>query len=401
MESAIAKAQNPPGYTRTLDRAQAQGSLYLRSCGSGVLAFAPGVGKTDTAIGAALELMNSEPDKHHRVLIVAPATAMANAWAKTIQQTCPGKSLAILGLQGPEAGGEAFGSPQLIKEMAAKAGVRVTASMIEREGPEDSAGLDWSPINAPAEAQRKAAGEALTQVNRELLNDMDSARQRSNSLVSQKIQQGCFDAFDSLSYSVFGKTILPTNLQALLGVNGTAQIMAHELQKNADDGSLDLQKLKDSIDEITDERQSQIMRLDLNRARFATKEAQAMSEEYKLGMEGEGLYTPTAALSRRSKKIREAAACLGYAVSGSEALHTLKSMLGKNIQDVVVEGFGSPQLTRFSRGRLGRKTVQDSTGRLSTPQPKRSAKPPVRRSPRSTVSCSTTWIRRGSVPTRW
>jgi hypothetical protein len=106
MEKEIAKAQNPPGYTRTLDRAQAQGSLYLRSCGSGVLAFAPGVGKTDTAIGAALELMNSEPDKHHRVLIVAPATAMANAWAKTIQQTCPGKSLAILGVQGPEAGGE-------------------------------------------------------------------------------------------------------------------------------------------------------------------------------------------------------------------------------------------------------------------------------------------------------
>jgi hypothetical protein len=45
-----------------------------------------------------------------------------------------------------------------------------------------------------------------------------------------------------------------------------------------------------TIDEITDERQSSVVRLDLNRARFAAKEAAAMGEEYKLGMKGESLF---------------------------------------------------------------------------------------------------------------
>jgi hypothetical protein len=95
MEKEITKAANPPGYARTLDRAQAQGSLYLRAAGSGILGFAPGVGKTDTAVAAALELMAQKPGT--RVLVVAPPTALSNAWAKTIQQTCPGTSIQILG----------------------------------------------------------------------------------------------------------------------------------------------------------------------------------------------------------------------------------------------------------------------------------------------------------------
>jgi hypothetical protein len=210
--------------------------------------------------------------------------------------------------------------------------------------PEDSAGLDWSPIDAPAEAQRKAASEALTEINRELLNDVETARKRSNSLVSQAIQHGCFDAFDSLSYSVFGKTVLPTRLQALLGVNGTAQIMAHELRKATDAGDLDMDKLKSTIDDITDERQSAIMRLDLNRARFAAREAAAAGEELKASAKGESMFTLTAARSRQVRKMREAAQSLGMAVAGSEALHTLQTMLGKKIDTVRVEGFGSKAL---------------------------------------------------------
>jgi hypothetical protein len=80
--------------------------------------------------------------------------------------------------------------------------------------------------------------------------------------------------------------------------------MAHELQKYADEGSLDLDKLKETIDEVTDDRQSSIIRLDINRARFAAKEAASLGEEWKHAMAGESLYTPTACASRQQKKLR-------------------------------------------------------------------------------------------------
>jgi hypothetical protein len=43
-------------------------------------------------------------DPKQRVLIVAPATALAGVWAKTIQQTCPGKSMQVIGMTGPGEG---------------------------------------------------------------------------------------------------------------------------------------------------------------------------------------------------------------------------------------------------------------------------------------------------------
>lgn len=85
MAKAITDAQHTPGMSDELDRNQAKGKLFLEAAGSGILDFEPGVGKTHTALAAAMQLMNDEPDKHHKCLIVCPSSVQA-AWAKTIRQ---------------------------------------------------------------------------------------------------------------------------------------------------------------------------------------------------------------------------------------------------------------------------------------------------------------------------
>jgi hypothetical protein len=210
--------------------------------------------------------------------------------------------------------------------------------------PADATSLEWEPVDKPQAAQRRAAEIARQEINRELLGQVDQARAKKTgreSMVEESIRRGAFDAFDSLTYSVFGKTLLPTNVQKLLGVNGTAQLLAHELQARAKNGEINLKTLQQMIDQVTEERQQKLIDLDLNRARAAAREAASMGEEYSASLRGESLFTLTAAKSRQSKKLREAADSLGMAISGSEALHSLRAILQQPIDEVKVAGYGS------------------------------------------------------------
>jgi len=210
--------------------------------------------------------------------------------------------------------------------------------------PTDASTLEWEPVDKPAEAQRRASELARQQINRELLGEVADAKAKSgkrDGLIGEAMRQGGFDAFDSFTYGVFGKTLLPTQVQRLLGVNGTAQLLAHEMQQRAKNGETNLKQLQTTIDEITEERQESLTRLDLNRARLAAREARAMGDELKASAEGNSLFTLTAARSRQTKKLREAAQALGMAVSGSEALHSLRAILQQPVDKVQVDGYGS------------------------------------------------------------
>jgi hypothetical protein len=78
---------NTPYFSDTLEPAQAKGKMFLKAAGNGLLAFAPGVGKTHTALAAAFEQM-AEMEKNGetpRVLIAAPA-AVQQDWLDTIKK---------------------------------------------------------------------------------------------------------------------------------------------------------------------------------------------------------------------------------------------------------------------------------------------------------------------------
>jgi hypothetical protein len=95
LDDEIKAAKRGPGMAHELDDNQAKGKLFLRAAGSAVLGFDPGVGKTHTAIAAAMEKMADEPGKH-RALIVAP-TNMLRSWRDTIAVQGSGHTIQVVG----------------------------------------------------------------------------------------------------------------------------------------------------------------------------------------------------------------------------------------------------------------------------------------------------------------
>lgn len=102
LDAEIEDARRGHGMSDVLDRNQAKGKLFLRAAGSGVLAFDPGVGKTHTALGAAMEVMHDAGQQpgdgagKHKALIVAP-TNMLHSWANTIRDQHGGHTVAVVG----------------------------------------------------------------------------------------------------------------------------------------------------------------------------------------------------------------------------------------------------------------------------------------------------------------
>ena len=138
--------ENSPGMSQPLKPAQARGKLALLKMGSGILAMDPGVGKTHTAVAAALQLMAEQPDKHHRVLVVGPDTALGG-WADTIAKQGSGKSYQILGGKhewDPDANrGEGEGkrsgtssTARAIKQVAAPADFNIVSFEMMAKNPE-------------------------------------------------------------------------------------------------------------------------------------------------------------------------------------------------------------------------------------------------------------------------
>lgn len=79
----VIAAQTVPGMSTTLAPGQARGRKFLVEADEGaVLAFAPGVGKTHTALAALLDMRRLEPEANHRAVVIAPLTARKQ-WADT------------------------------------------------------------------------------------------------------------------------------------------------------------------------------------------------------------------------------------------------------------------------------------------------------------------------------
>lgn len=94
LDTEIEGARRTPGMADTLDANQAKGKLALLAAGSHLLGFDPGVGKTHTAIAAAMEKMAREPGKH-RAIIVAP-TNMLDSWGDTIKAQGSGHTVDVV-----------------------------------------------------------------------------------------------------------------------------------------------------------------------------------------------------------------------------------------------------------------------------------------------------------------
>lgn len=95
LDAEIEANRTGPGMSDTLDRNQAKGKMFLRTAGSGLLGFDPGVGKTHVAIATAMEKMAAAPGKH-KALIVAP-TNMLRSWQNTIAAQGRGHTVSVVG----------------------------------------------------------------------------------------------------------------------------------------------------------------------------------------------------------------------------------------------------------------------------------------------------------------
>lgn len=213
--------------------------------------------------------------------------------------------------------------------------------------PADTSLLEWDPeTDIPAAAKRRAERLAETRVARELLETMERpniAKEAENAR-----QRGGRDSLDALGYSVFGYNLLPERITKLLGVGGSAQLMIHTLQQEARAGKLDLKAVKDTIDSITDDRQKTMLDLDLKRGQAAIKAVMDLADP----TTGE-VWTDSQKISRRGKKLREAATSVGYAIASCEALHEVRANLTKPIDRIEVHGFPSRTAVREAARKAG------------------------------------------------
>lgn len=101
LDDEIESQRSTPGMTDLLSPAQAKGKMFLRAAGKGaLLGFAPGVGKTHTAIAAAMDAMHAgaAEGKQHRALVVAPS-AVLREWRDTVARQGGTYSAQVLGAQ--------------------------------------------------------------------------------------------------------------------------------------------------------------------------------------------------------------------------------------------------------------------------------------------------------------
>lgn len=213
--------------------------------------------------------------------------------------------------------------------------------------PADTSLLEWDPeSDLPAAAKRRAERLQETRVARQLLETMERpniAKEAENAR-----QRGGRDSLDALGYSVFGYNLLPERITKLLGVGGTAQLMMHTLQQEARAGKLDLKAVKDTIDSITDDRQKSMLDLDLKRGQAAVKAAMDLADP----TSGE-VWTDSQKISRTTKKLREAATTVGYAIASCEALHEVRANLTKPIDRIEVHGFPNRTAVREAARKAG------------------------------------------------
>lgn len=103
----IQRNRRTPGMVDELRPHQARGKMFLLETKHGLLGFSPGTGKTHAAVAAAFQVMHDEPDKHHKALIVCPASMMRQ-WRDVIARQGGEHSVQIMsagfdpGTGGPE-----------------------------------------------------------------------------------------------------------------------------------------------------------------------------------------------------------------------------------------------------------------------------------------------------------
>ncbi len=94
----IQRNRRTPGMVDELRPHQARGKMFLLETKAGLLGFSPGTGKTHAAVAAAFQAMHDEPEKHHKALIVCPAS-MQRQWRDVIARQGGEHSVQIMGAE--------------------------------------------------------------------------------------------------------------------------------------------------------------------------------------------------------------------------------------------------------------------------------------------------------------
>lgn len=221
----------------------------------------------------------------------------------------------------------------------------------------DALQIDWSLGGQEARDERRQKAveqQARTDLARQLLGTADreyragkkGQRAAPNLMYEQAVQRGGFDTVDAFSHSILGQAQLSFEAHKLLGVAGSAQLVAYSIQQEAKrvgKKNLDLDKVQKALKNLTDEQERAVADRGLNRVKRATEMAAFAQTELAASERGESLFTTTMARSMASQKVREAKNALGATIAGLEACSALKTALDRHPgEKLKVGGFTSP-----------------------------------------------------------
>lgn len=215
----------------------------------------------------------------------------------------------------------------------------------------DAMSLDYSADDVTSAVKNRIAGEQRSRVARDILDTAES--NNSKKLIDRAVKQGGYDTLDTFAQAVLGDSQIKPEVARLLGVGGTAQLIAHKLYSEAKAGRLDIDKAYDSLSTLVDEREKEVASRARARALRATEQVKEAVEAAKHSGESTdalGLWTKTAANSVRTRKLVEAATTLGMAISGLEAASALKVALQRAVGPSGVKTGAKGTKLRLARG---------------------------------------------------
>lgn len=189
----------------------------------------------------------------------------------------------------------------------------------------DAMALDYSADDVTRARKQRINSEQRTRIARDLLDTAES--NNSKKRMDRAVKQGGYDTLDTFAQAVLGDSQIKPEVTRLLGVGGTAQLIAHKLYTEAKAGRLDIDKAYDSLSTLVDEREKEVASRARARALKATEQVKESVEAGRASgttTDSIGLWTRTAANSIRTRKLNEAATTLGMAISGLEAASALK-----------------------------------------------------------------------------
>ncbi len=235
----------------------------------------------------------------------------------------------------------------------------------------DANQIDWmeKPDADEREKRRRklAEQEIRTNLARDVLKHGDKQwdGRKYGERYKQTFQQGAYDSLDAFSASVLGHGVIRKETAKLLGVAGTAQLVAAAIQERATSKEgLDLDKVQDALKQLTDEQEKGVVERGLARMKVATERAaDAHRELANAERGGPTLYTTTMARSIASEKLQEARRGLGMMIGGLEATSALKTALDRRQgEKIKVGGFSSPAQIKDLARKAG---VKVNTGDIS------------------------------------